>query len=70
MLGGRFWEWDFPRGVLFQVVRGCLGSGENLLGDNIIVPIAWGGGFQGLFLLGDVNFDSFFALGFAWGGFA
>ena len=29
-----------------------MGSGENLLGDNIVVPVAWGGGFEILFCLG------------------
>ena len=28
------------------------GSGENLLGDNIIAPIAWGGTFHGLSCFG------------------
>ena len=45
-------ERNFSCGLLFQVVPGCLGSGKILLGDNIFAPIAWGGGFQGLFSLG------------------
>ena len=46
-----------------------MGSGENLLGDNIFVQIAWGGGFRGLLCLGFhfiLHGDKFFEK-IAWG---
>ena len=41
-----------------------------LLGDEFFERCVWGCGFSGSCLLGDVDFGTSFAWGFAWGGFA